>query len=386
MRSWLVLQLGVRRLWRDRLSLGLTVLTAPLFVILYWALFSDSAAQHHLALLNEDQAAADPTSRSAQVIQALAQCKGPDGTLVFDLQRVESRASLKQHVIEGRVNNGLVIPADFSSTAVSQSPLKLSLLGNVGSPEHLFVSALVSRVVGKVVRQINQRHPAVEITALPLGLSAERTPFERYVPGLLVFSVIMLIFSASMAVVRDVEAGTLARLRLTPVRSFELVLGFFAVQLCVGGASVLLTLGVAFGFGFRSAGSIPLAMAVAAMASMANIGIGMVIASLSKTQTRAFLLASAVMFLLVLFSGIVFPRPEVSMFQISGRSIDLFHLLPTTHMSEALTKVLTLGARASDVTYELAVLAGIAMANFGLGSALFAFFGRPSNSAWEGLP
>jgi ABC-2 type transport system permease protein len=228
--------------------------------------------------------------------------------------------------------------------------------------------------------------PVIQIEEIYLGLSGARTPFEIYVPGLLVFAVIMLIFSSSMSVVREIEAGTLARIRLTSVNSVHLLFGLSAVQLLLGLMSLLITLSLAALLGFESQGSLLLAMAIAALASIACVGIGMVVASLAKSQTRAFLIASAGMFLLVLFSGVVFPRPRLTLFDIGGRSFDLFDILPTTHMGAALGKVMTLGVGANDVVYEVVCLSLIALVNYLLGAWLFERSGKPSTSVWEGLP
>jgi len=126
-------------------------------------------------------------------------------------------------------------------------------------------------------------------------------------------------------------------------------------------------------------------MAVALLAALASIGIGMFIASLARTQVRAFLIASAAMFLLVLFSGIFLPQPQIALLTIAGRALSPFALLPTTHMASALTKVLTFGAGAGDVVDELLFLTGVAAANYLLGALVLARTGRPSAHVWEGV-
>jgi ABC-2 type transport system permease protein len=122
------------------------------------------------------------------------------------------------------------------------------------------------------------------------------------------------------------------------------------------------------------------------VASLASVGIGMVVASISRTMTRAFLISSVAMFLLVLFSGVIFPRPSVALFSLGGVSVDLFDILPTTHMGVALGKVLNLGAGVSEVSYELLWLVMISALTYLLGGWFFARSARPSAEAWEGLP
>ena len=74
------------------------------------------------------------------------------------------------------------------------------------------------------------------------------------------------------------------------------------------------------------------------------------------------------------------------MFSLAGRGIDLFDVLPTTHMGVALNKVLNLGAGLAEVGYELVWLAAISLLNYLLGGLFFARSARPSARSWEGMP
>ena len=89
--------------------------------------------------------------------------------------------------------------------------------------------------------------PATLLQVRPLGRSAERTPFELYVPNLLVFAMIMLVFSSAMVTAREVERGTLERLRLTRMRPGEWLAGTAIAQTLLGTCSVALTFIFAMG-------------------------------------------------------------------------------------------------------------------------------------------
>lgn len=384
MRFFWVFLVSLKQKLRDRVGLLLTVLTAPLFVVLYWLFFNDASAVYRAAILTA--ADSDPTEYERGLTEALTTFS-PHGVPFFEMVHMTDEHAFIKALLEGKVVIGITLDSSFSKKRITPGAVpKVTLTGNGSSPAYRISAALATKVIDGYASKIERIPSAVQVEEKLLGLSGTRTPFEAYVPGLLVFAVIMLIFSSAMSVAREVETGTLARIRLTPVRSMELLLGLSAVQLLVGGTSMLLTLATAFALGFRSHGSIPLAMGVAALASLATVGIGMVVASLAKSQTRAFLFGSVAMFLLILFSGIVFPRPAVSVLTVGQRKIDLFDALPTTHMGAALEKVMTLGAGAADVSYELVSLLVIGLFSFGLGGWLFARSGRPSAESWDGLP
>jgi len=126
--------------------------------------------------------------------------------------------------------------------------------------------------------------------------------------------------------------------------------------------------------GFQSAGSIVLAFIISGIACFASVGIGITVASISRNQTRALLISSVAMFMLILFSGIIFPRPEINLFQLGNYSIKLFDILPTTHMKTGLEKLLTLGTSPSRVVYEIGALTFLSIFYFGIGVLIFKRF------------
>ena len=78
-------------------------------------------------------------------------------------------------------------------------------------------------------------------------------------------------------------------------------------------------------------------------------------------MAQAFAIASFFMFLLLLFSGVVFPIPELA----------LLEALPTVHGARALHEVLVLDAGPLDVIEDVGALAGLSAAFFLLGGWRF---------------
>jgi ABC-2 type transport system permease protein len=200
--------------------------------------------------------------------------------------------------------------------------------------------------------------------------------FEAYVPSLIVFSVIMLVFSSSIAVARERDRGTLERMRMTPLRPVEYLAGTSVAQAVLGTVAIALTFGVAVMLGFDPRGSLVLAFVLAATTGIACIGIGVFVASLASSVAQAFLIGSAFMFLLVLFSGIVFPLPAMATFSLAGQEWGAFDLLPTVHAVRGLHAVLVEGAPFGEIEHTLAALVVLAGAYFAAGWLRFAALGR----------
>ena len=135
---------------------------------------------------------------------------------------------------------------------------------------------------------------------------------EIYVPGLLIFAVILLIFLASMTVAKEIEAGTLRRLQITPMSSFDLLGGITAALVLVGVIAILLSFLTAILLGFRSQGPLWVAILIGAITSLSVIGTGMIVACFSNTVSQAFVIANFPLGLYMFFSGAIFPIPKVT--------------------------------------------------------------------------
>ena len=198
--------------------------------------------------------------------------------------------------------------------------------------------------------------------------------FEEFVPSLLIFAVIMLIFSTAMAIAREAEAGTLERLRLTPMGPGHYLLATSLVQGLLGLSSLLLTFLVALALGFQSQGALPLAILVVAGAALSTIGLGVFVASLARSVSQAFLIASLLMFLLLLFSGAIFPLPDLTS----------LNLLPTVPAVRALSAVLLDGASFQEIRADLLLL--LILSSLFFASGWWQWSRRQGNHLPQGLP
>jgi ABC-2 type transport system permease protein len=211
----------------------------------------------------------------------------------------------------------------------------------------------------------------IGLVETPLGDSAARTEFEMYIPGLFVLAVIMMLFQAAMSVAREIEGGKLKRLRLTPMRAFDLLGGLTAWLLIVAVIEVLVTFAVATALGFRSQGNLWIAVLVGIITSFSVIGVGLIVASFSKTVSQAFVIANFPFGILMFLSGAALPVPIGTLFTLGSRDFNFADLLPPTHAVAALNKIFTLGAGIREVWFELTALILLSLLYFGLGIWLF---------------
>jgi ABC-2 type transport system permease protein len=372
MRLWSVFRKSAREQWRDPLTLSLVLIFAPLIVLLYRLFFPTGSTTYMVLVVNQDAGAQQATGQlwtaGDELLAELKQVTYADGSPMLVVERVADRAEGEARIKNRGAQLLLIIGPEFSQAlpagAVSDTTT-VTYVGDLTQPYYAVAAVMVNSVFEAYVKTALGQPMPVRVTEEPLGASGARTEFENYVPGLLIFAVILLVFSAPMAVAREVEAGTLRRLQITRMRSFDFLGGVTLTQMIVGVIALLLA--VALLLGFRSQGLLWAAIVIGAIASLSVIGVGLIVACFSRTVTQAFLLANFPLAFFMFFSGAMFPVPRLTVFSIGGQSVALFDILPTSHAIIALQKIFVLGAGVSDVAYELIALTVLSGLYFAIG-------------------
>jgi ABC-2 type transport system permease protein len=381
MRLWLIFRKTLREIARDKWMLGLTLAFAPFFVFLYWLWFQGGSTVYPIAVINQDQGVtlADGSRYNAgeQVSQAIRAITYADGRPLLKVIPAADRAAVEPLLRDRKATAFIQIPVDFSRslqamrTGDRSVTTNISFGGDLSNTYYMIGANMALTTLEAYVQKATGQKPLVNYVEEPLGASATRSEFETYVPGTLIFSVILLIFLAAMTVAREIESGALRRLKLTPMTSFDLLGGVTLALLLVGAASSLLSFLVALALGFHSQGPVWAAILISIVASLSVIGLGMVVASLTRSVSQAFVVANFPLALMMFFSGVIFPMPPLKLFSIAGHTISPYDFLPPTHAVVALNKILTLGAGLGDVLYELTALAILSVLYFLAGAWLF---------------
>ncbi|MBN1311728.1 MAG: ABC transporter permease [Anaerolineae bacterium] len=381
MRLWHIFVKSMREQARDIGVLFLTLIFAPLFVLLYWLWIPSGSTAYTVLVLDQDDGVqmADGSSWSAaaEAIQAIEGVTYADGKPLLVTRAVDGQDEGKAALKDRKGVVLITFSEDFSRSvqAVREGDQSTSVPiifgGDLTNPYYPIAAILATGAVDGYIQQATGRQPLAQYIEQPLGASAARTEFEVYVPGLLVMGAILLIFQATMAITREVEAGTLRRLQITRMNAFELLGGMSATLALVGAAATILTFLTAQALGFRSQGPLWVAVLIGVVTTFSTIGIGLLMACFAKNVAQAFVIANFPLALLMFFSGAIFPIPRLTLFTVAGRGIALNDLLPPAHAVVALNKIFTLGAGLGEVLYELAALLLLSILYFAIGVWLF---------------
>jgi len=163
-----------------------------------------------------------------------------------------------------------------------------------------------------------------------------------YVPAVLAM-VLMLVtmILPSMAVVREKEIGTLEQIIVTPLRSWQLIVGKLAPFVVIGLLDMLLITALArFLFGVPLRGSLLLLTLLTLLFLLNTLGFGLLVSTMVATQQQAMMTCIYILMVpMIYLSGLIFPIENMPLgFQYAT------YLIPVRYYSNILRGVFLRGS------------------------------------------
>ncbi|MEE9435288.1 MAG: ABC transporter permease [Candidatus Adiutricales bacterium] len=358
----------------------LTITMAPFFVLVYY-LISETAEPHYkLLILNQDagiESSADNLNYGNRLLEMIKYIDKSGLDIPLTPLAVETRADGLKKMKQKKADAMVVLPKDFSLSihnavnTKSGSPVTVEFIGDVTSYNYMISALWANEFIKEFVYVSTQQSNPLLVKETGLGASASLDYFDIFMPGILVLSVIMLMFSATIAIVAEVENKTILRLKLSKVSSLEFLTGVGLVQILIGIISLLLTLAVAVSLGFDFQGSLHILLFMAILASISIIAFSLIIAAFTKTVNEVLVVGNFPLFLFMFFTGAAFPIQGRTLFSVADYPITIQGLMSPTHAISALNKVLIMGMGIKDILPEIAVLGVITAIYFIVGVWFF---------------
>ena len=235
----------------------------------------------------------------------------------------EDYGSIQKFIDDNKVTMALVIPPRFGDKVLRGETASIQVLldgseGNTAAISMGYVNQIIIGASTKILTDV--------VGGKALGgrvdaqVRAWYNPSLRsrnfMVPGVLVL--ILLITTTNltaMAIVKEKEVGTLEQIMVTPIRSYELILGKLIPFTIVGMANVCVVITVmVFGFDIPVKGSVLLLFVLTGAFLMTSLGVGLFVSTISRTQQQAMMTAIFfVMMPMMYISGFVFPIENMPM-------------------------------------------------------------------------
>ena len=257
----------------------------------------------------------DRTPSSRDLIQRFQQ------TQYFDLQFIETnQRAMTKHIDEGAATIAIIIPTRFEKDLIrNQTPTIQILVDGQDSNSSLIAMGYANRIIQafsleklqnnlvknpNILRQIHLVEPETRIWYNP-NLEAK----NFMIPGIIaiLLTVITSLLTA-LGLVREKEIGTLEQLMVTPIKSYQLMIGKTVPFAILGMIEIAIAIGVAkLWYQIPIRGNLLLFFGFSFIFMFTTLGVGIFISTISKTQQQALFLAWFFLVFSILMSGFMFP-------------------------------------------------------------------------------
>ena len=351
--------------FRDFGALLLTILSAPFFILVYYAITSGGSTTY--SILYHDADKNGSTEIRKQLLGELNAVTYNSGEQALILTEMQDTSAAKMLIRNRRADVLIIIPEGFSDSLKMAHIPNFKVYGEASNPKYSI--GLIFSITGmeSMIRKYSQNKPLYTFDEKFMGNSSAKSEFDIYAPGIFVFSIIMLILSASLGIIRDVEDKTMIRLKLTYMTVLDYLIGNTLVQWLVGMVSFGITLWLAKVLGFQSVGSLWLVLLVCSLTILSIIAISLILVAFCKNATMVMIVGNFPLFILMFFTGSMMPLPRHEVF--AGFALN--DLLPPTHAVIAMNKIFTYGSTFNDISGELFMLSALTVFYFVLGIVLF---------------
>jgi len=255
--------------------------------------------------------------QSRQLIQNMQQ------TEYFDVVLVTSEYSAIEQIMDaGEASSALVIPPDFTQKLrENQTPVIQTIMDGSNSNTAQVAIGYLQGLMGKYAEQLQIWYPNdIQYYAAmnpPVRINPEmriwyNPNFENtffMVPGIialiLAFSTLIL---TAVSIVREREVGTLEQLMVTPLKSWQIIIGKITPFALLGFVEISIVMVAGkFYFAIPMRGSFLLLFFVSFLMLLTTLGLGLFVSSITRTQQQSMFVAWFFLIFIILMSGFFFP-------------------------------------------------------------------------------
>ena len=369
---------SLRIAWKDMVELyrnkfGLVLLIVmPLFMMgmIGFIYPSNTSSGNNLpvGVVNSDTGYHNSTVASQAFVSALQQING--NTSMFKLTTVASVSSLKDSIQKGDLEGGIIIPSNFTASLLGGQQGTVTIMTDTSNPQ---ISVTIQTLLSAVFNQMSTVMAQQKVMALSPSVSSSgalavvqplkvetqgiipgsSNYFEFVAPGIMAMTVMMSVMTGLPgAISQEKEVGTMDGMMVAPINRLSIILGKTLAQTARGllQGVILMVLAITL-FGVTIQGNIFLVFGLLLLGVFSFVGLGIVLTSITSDQQTATMLMTTLMFPMMFLSGVFFPIQQMPWYMQ-----DISKVLPLTYATDALRRVVVLGAGIPDISTELMIL------------------------------
>lgn len=345
-RLWTIMRKEFFHIWRDPITLAMIIFLPALLLLLLG--YGISYEQQSVKMAVADFSRTDNSRRLIQQFTA-----SQDFVYQYDVLNEDALIDL---IDRDKVDVGILIPENYDRNLVSGTQAKILIYidGSMQPTDSLTLQLKLNSISSMVAQEmlIEKVEKSGLSSSLNLPLSGIlKTLYNPngdsklyMIPGLIAILLqIQTLILSALAIVKEREQGTMEQLIVTPIRSWELMLGKIVPYLvvCIFNLFALLWLSKQF-FGVTVAGNLGVLVGLSVIYILGSLGLGVLISNISQTQMQAiYILLFVVLVPAIILSGLMFSRDSMPAF-----TYWYSELLPVTQYLEITKGIMVRGVSA----------------------------------------
>ncbi len=372
-----VLDASLRIAWKDlvelqRNKLGLLMLVLmPLLMMAMIGYIYPSGSSYDMSNLKVQVVNLDTGFMGTSVSESFTSAVNQINSVSVNMQfsNGTTTEALTDSIQRGDIDAGIIVPENFTECVLKGQQANIVIISDNSNPQ---VSAQVSGVLSGIIESMSEQVAQSKIASslnittteatsymVPYAVSTQgvvagsSSYFEFIAPGMMMMTVMMSVMTGLPgAITMERELGTLDGIMVAPINRLSIILGKSLAQLARGllQGFIIMVLAITL-FGVTIHGSILLVFGLLLLGVFSFVGLGIALTSLAKDQETATMIMMTIMFPMMFLSGIFFP---VKMMPGFMQTISSF--LPLTYASDAMRKVMVLGAGIPQISTDLIIL------------------------------
>ena len=282
--------------------------------------------------------------------------------LEFD---VDSEDAIRQLVNAGQARAGMIIPPTYAEDLAAGRTAQVGFVLDGSDPTVASTALAAANLIGQnhatrialekleARGQVSAFQPAVDVRT-QVWYNPDLVSAYYMVPALIgmILQLITSMFTAT-TIVRERERGTIEQLIVTPIRSWELIVGKITPYVFIAFFDTIEVLLVGtLWFKVPIVGDLGLLLALSGLFLVSSLGIGLFISTIAKTQQEAMMLTWFTLLPTIFLSGFFFPLAAMPWFLQA-----LSYVVPLRYYLIIIRSVVLKGVGAEALTTEIVALA-----------------------------
>lgn len=226
-------------------------------------------------------------------------------------------------LLKGKIDMGIKIGGDFASIIRKGQTAPVQILvdgsmSNMASMRVAYTASVLDKFNRETLRELypmNMNYGKVD-ARIRTWYNPNLNSRYFFVPGIVAFLVMLTSFIlTSIAIIREKEDGTMEQLIVTPLKSYEFIIGKTIPYIILSLFQMFAVIAAAiYWFDIPFKGSLWLLFIATCLFMLSTMGIGLFISTISATKQQAMMTAFFFILPFFMLSGFVFPisnMPEV---------------------------------------------------------------------------